>query len=136
MTSSTLPAAPLPSTSTPHRGHRLALLLRGRPQDPRWVRPALLVLLGGTALLALGSIVSAIAPTFTVFVLAQVPIGVAVAVLVSAGAAAAGEWAEPGRQTRLLSSTLLGPPTAWENDRPTLPSQTRLCGNNPITSSA
>ena len=71
------------------------------------------LLLGGTALLALGSILSAVAPTFEVFVLAQVPIGVAVAVLVSAGAAAAGEWAAPGRQTRLLSSTLLGPPTAW-----------------------
>jgi predicted MFS family arabinose efflux permease len=71
------------------------------------------LLLGGTGLLALGSILSAAAPTFEVFVLAQVPIGVAVAVLVSAGAAAAGEWAAPGRQTRLLSSTLLGPPTAW-----------------------
>jgi DHA1 family inner membrane transport protein len=71
------------------------------------------LLLGGTGLLALGSILSAVAPTFEVFVLAQVPIGVAVAVLVSAGAAAAGEWAAPGRQTRLLSSTLLGPPTAW-----------------------
>jgi MFS transporter, DHA1 family, inner membrane transport protein len=71
------------------------------------------LLLGGAGLLALGSILSAVAPTFEVFVLAQVPIGVAVAVLVSAGAAAAGEWAAPGRQTRLLSSTLLGPPTAW-----------------------
>ena len=71
------------------------------------------LLLGGAGLLALGSILSALAPNFAVFVLAQVPIGVAVAVLVSAGAAAAGEWAEPGRQTRLLSSTLLGPPMAW-----------------------
>jgi predicted MFS family arabinose efflux permease len=71
------------------------------------------LLLGGTGLLALGSLVSAAAPTFAVFVLAQVPIGVAVAVLVSAGAAAAGEWAQPGGRTRLLSSTLLGPPVAW-----------------------
>jgi MFS transporter, DHA1 family, inner membrane transport protein len=71
------------------------------------------LLLGGAGLLAIGSILSAVAPNFAVFVLAQVPIGIAVAVLVSAGAAAAGEWAEPGRQTRLLSSTLLGPPMAW-----------------------
>jgi predicted MFS family arabinose efflux permease len=71
------------------------------------------LLLGGAALLALGSLLSAAAPTFAVFVVAQIPIGVAVAVLVSAGAAAAGEWAQPDGRTRLLSSTLLGPPVAW-----------------------
>ena len=71
------------------------------------------LLLGGAALLALGSLMSAAAPNFTVFVLAQIPVGVAIAVLVSAGAAAAGEWAQPGGGIRLLSSTLLGPPTAW-----------------------
>ena len=71
------------------------------------------LLLAGSGLLALGSLLSAAAPNFAVFVLAQVPIGVAIAVLVSAGAAAAGEWAQPGGRTRLLSSTLLGPPAAW-----------------------
>lgn len=71
------------------------------------------LLLGGAALLGLGSLLSAVAPNFAVFVLAQVPVGVAIAVLVSAGAAAAGEWAQPGGGNRLLSSTLLGPPTAW-----------------------
>lgn len=71
------------------------------------------LLLGGAGLLALGSILSAAAPSFAVFVVAQVPIGVAVAVLVSAGAAAAAEWAQPGGRTRLLSASLLGPPMAW-----------------------
>ena len=71
------------------------------------------LLLGGAGLLALGSLLSAAAPSFTVFVLAQVPVGVAIAVLVSSGAAAAGEWAQPGGGNRLLSSTLLGPPMAW-----------------------
>jgi DHA1 family inner membrane transport protein len=71
------------------------------------------LLLGGTGLLALGSLVSAAAPSFTVFALAQIPVGVAIAVLVSSGAAAAGEWAQPGGGNRLLSSTLLGPPMAW-----------------------
>jgi predicted MFS family arabinose efflux permease len=71
------------------------------------------LLLGGAGLLAAGSVLSAVAPSFAVFVLAQIPVGVAIAVLVSAGAAAAGEWARPSGQTRLLSSTLLGPPTAW-----------------------
>ncbi len=35
----------------PHRRSRLATLVRGRPEDPAWSRPALLVLLIGTGLL-------------------------------------------------------------------------------------
>jgi MFS transporter, DHA1 family, inner membrane transport protein len=71
------------------------------------------LLLAGAALLALGSLLSAAAPSFAVFAAAQVPIGLAVAVLVSAGAAAAGEWAAPERRARVLSWTLIGPPLAW-----------------------
>ena len=45
-------AASTPGTETP-RGGRFARLLRGPAEDPRWARPALLVLLAGTALLYL-----------------------------------------------------------------------------------
>jgi len=34
---------------SPERAGRAARIVRGRPEDPRWVRPALLVLLAGTA---------------------------------------------------------------------------------------
>ena len=37
--------------ATPARGNRLTVLLRGRPEDPRWVRPALLAVLALTAAL-------------------------------------------------------------------------------------
>jgi len=39
--------------ASPRRGGRLHRLLSGRPGDPRWARPALLVLLGATAVLYL-----------------------------------------------------------------------------------
>ena len=42
--------APGPPAPTPPAG-RMARLVRGRPQDPAWVRPALLVLLVGTGFL-------------------------------------------------------------------------------------
>src|SRR4051794_31679899 len=46
-----------PSTSPPATGappaSRLARVLRGRPQDPAWARPSLLVLMAATALLYL-----------------------------------------------------------------------------------
>ncbi len=45
--------APDPVASVPARGGRLRRLVRGRPQDPSWVRPSLLALLSGTALLYL-----------------------------------------------------------------------------------
>jgi 4-amino-4-deoxy-L-arabinose transferase-like glycosyltransferase len=45
-------AVATPGTETP-RGGRFARLLRGPAEDPRWARPALLVLLAGTALLYL-----------------------------------------------------------------------------------
>src|SRR6266446_3577089 len=39
--------------ASPRGAGRLHRLLGGRPEDPRWARPALLVLLGATALLYL-----------------------------------------------------------------------------------
>jgi predicted MFS family arabinose efflux permease len=40
-------------------------------------------------------------------------IGLAVAVLISAGAAAAGEWTAPEDRSRVLARTLMGPAPAW-----------------------
>lgn len=71
------------------------------------------LMLAGAALLAAGSAVSAAASTFVVLAAAQVLIGLAVAVMVSAGVAAAGEWTSPEERPRVLARTLLGPPLAW-----------------------
>jgi 4-amino-4-deoxy-L-arabinose transferase-like glycosyltransferase len=63
MTTTTLPVpvtAPDPGSvpapveiEPPRASRRISWLWRGRPEDPRWVRPALLVLLGATAILYL-----------------------------------------------------------------------------------
>jgi DHA1 family inner membrane transport protein len=66
-----------------------------------------------TALLALGDLGSAVAPTFAVLAAAQVLIGAAVAGVVAAGTAAVGVWAGEGERTRVLSWALIGQPTAW-----------------------
>jgi DHA1 family inner membrane transport protein len=71
------------------------------------------LLVGGLALLALGSLASAIAPSFTMLAAAQVAIGAGVAAVLSAGVAAAAEWARPDQRTRVLSWALLGQPAAW-----------------------
>jgi predicted MFS family arabinose efflux permease len=65
------------------------------------------------ALLALASLASAAAPGFPALALAQLPVGVAVAVLTSAGTLAAAEWTSPERRTRSLSWALIGQPSAW-----------------------
>src|SRR5262245_48787773 len=70
-------------------------------------------LLAGAALLAAASIASAAAPSFAVLALAQVAVGVAVAVLTTAGTLAAAEWAAPELRTRALSWALVGQPAAW-----------------------
>jgi MFS transporter, DHA1 family, inner membrane transport protein len=70
-------------------------------------------LLLGSALLAAGSVASAVAPTFALLALAQVPIGIAVAVLTTAGTLAAAEWVAPEHRTRALSWALVGQPCAW-----------------------
>jgi DHA1 family inner membrane transport protein len=70
-------------------------------------------LLAASALLAIASIASAAAPTFPLLALAQLPVGVAVAVLTTAGTLAAAEWVAPELRTRTLSWALIGQPTAW-----------------------
>ena len=52
-------------------------------------------LLAASALLALGSLASAAAPSFLLLALAQVPVGVAVAALTTSGTLAAAEWVPP-----------------------------------------
>jgi predicted MFS family arabinose efflux permease len=70
-------------------------------------------LLAASTLLALGSVASAAAPSFALLALAQLPVGVAVAVLTTAGTLAAAEWVSPERRTQTLSWALVGQPAAW-----------------------
>ena len=67
------------------------------------------LLVGGSILLAAGSLASAAAPNFAVLALAQLPVGVAVAVLVTAGTLAVAEWV-PAEQRAPASSP--GPSSA------------------------
>lgn len=70
-------------------------------------------LLGASVLLALGSLASAAAPGYTLLAVAQLPVGVAVAVLTTAGTLAAAEWVPVELRTRTLSWALVGQPAAW-----------------------
>jgi predicted MFS family arabinose efflux permease len=71
------------------------------------------LLLAGLAMLAVGSLLSAAAPSFAVLAAAQVALGTGMAMVLSAGLAAAAEWSLPGQQSRVLSWALLGQPVAW-----------------------
>ena len=71
------------------------------------------VLAGGTAGLALASLVSAAAPNFAVLAAAQAMLGVSVAALLVGGTVAAAEWVPRQHRTRVLSWALVGPPAAW-----------------------
>lgn len=71
------------------------------------------LLIVGLTGLGLGSLASALAPTFIVLVGAQVAIGSSLAVVLSAGVAAAGAWAPEESRPRVLSWTLAGQPVAW-----------------------
>jgi predicted MFS family arabinose efflux permease len=90
-----------------------------------------LTFLGGGAgprrLLALGllcmagaSIASALAPSFAVLALAQVPLGVAFSLLLSSGVAAVADWAPPEQRARVLAWTLNGQPAAWVAGMPVI----------------
>jgi MFS transporter, DHA1 family, inner membrane transport protein len=70
-------------------------------------------LLAGSALLALGSLASAGAPTFMLLAVAQVPVGAGIAILTTAGTLAAAEWVPPERRASVLSWALIGQPAAW-----------------------
>src|SRR5215216_5777849 len=82
-------------------------------------RPGLRELLSaGAALVALGSALSAAAPTFTVLAVAQGVAGVGIGLLVAAGIAAAGEWPEPARRPHVLAWAIAGMPAAWITGMP------------------
>jgi predicted MFS family arabinose efflux permease len=67
----------------------------------------------GSALLALGSLASALAPTFVLLAAAQIPAWAGVATLIAAGVAAASSWSDDSNRTRVVAHALAGPPTAW-----------------------
>lgn len=75
--------------------------------------PLIRLLNGGLALLAIGGLGSAVAPTFLILLLAQVPVGVGLALVLSSGLAAADAWSEPGEGAKTLSWALVGQPVAW-----------------------
>lgn len=70
-------------------------------------------LLGGSFLLALGSLASAAAPSIGVLAAAQMPVGAGIAILTTAGTLAAAEWVPVERRTATLSWALIGQPGAW-----------------------
>lgn len=70
-------------------------------------------LLGGSLLLALGSLASAGAPSIGLLAAAQVPVGAGVAILTTAGTLAAAEWVPVERRAATLSWALIGQPAAW-----------------------
>ena len=70
-------------------------------------------LLAGAVLLGLGSLASACAPSFVVLLAAQVPLGVGVAGLTTAGTLAAAEWVPEEHRMRTLSWAVVGQPAAW-----------------------
>lgn len=67
----------------------------------------------GLSLLAVGSLASAIAPSFALLMAAQVAIGLGLALVLSGGLAASEAWAASGESARLLSWALIGQPVAW-----------------------
>jgi MFS transporter, DHA1 family, inner membrane transport protein len=77
-------------------------------------RPRLATLLSaGTALVTVGSVLSAAAPSFAVMAAAQGVIGVGIGVLIAVGIAAAGEWSTPEERAHTLAWTIAGMPSAW-----------------------
>ncbi|HEX4747893.1 MAG TPA: MFS transporter [Gaiellaceae bacterium] len=71
------------------------------------------LLLAGVGMLAVGSLVSAIAPDFPVLIAAQFLAGLGIGVSYSAAVAATAEWSASAERSRVLAIALLGPPLAW-----------------------
>ncbi len=85
----------------------LAVVLVGRRVGPRRL------LLAGNALLVLGSVASAVAPSLTALAVAQVAIGGATGLLVSGALAAAAAWVAPERRAATVAWASLGQPASW-----------------------
>jgi len=72
------------------------------------------VLLGsGLWLLAGGSLLTSIAPSYLMLLITHVVIGLGLAAVLSAGFAASEVWAVDGDRARVLSRALIGQPVAW-----------------------
>ena len=71
------------------------------------------LLLGGVVTLAIGSLVSAVAPDFPLLIAAQVVAGFGIGISYSAAVAATAEWSTATERSRVLAIALLGPPLAW-----------------------
>jgi predicted MFS family arabinose efflux permease len=67
----------------------------------------------GSALMAVGSLASAAAPSFHLLALAQAPVWAGMAILIAAGVAATAAWSEPDQRTKVVAHALAGPPVAW-----------------------
>jgi predicted MFS family arabinose efflux permease len=77
----------------------------------RYQKRSLLAL--GALLVGAGSLASALAPSFAVLTVAQVPVWAGTAILVSAGVSATASWSAPGERARVVAHALAGPPVAW-----------------------
>jgi MFS family permease len=64
-------------------------------------------------MLLLASVASALAPSFAILAIAQLAIGVGIAILLSGAVAAAAEWTPPETRSRVLAWALVGQPAAW-----------------------
>src|SRR5256714_961534 len=82
--------------------------------------PYRLLLAGGAAFVAVGSVASAVAPSFQMLALAQVPLWVGISTLVAGGIGAAGAWSAPEERARLVARSLAGAPAAWIIGLPTI----------------
>lgn len=71
------------------------------------------LLSAGLWLLLLASVASALAPSFAILAIAQLAIGVGIAILLSGAVAAAAEWTPPETRSRVLAWALVGQPAAW-----------------------
>jgi DHA1 family inner membrane transport protein len=82
--------------------------------------PYRLLLAGGAAFVAVGSVASAIAPSFQALAIAQVPLWMGISTLVAGGIGAAGAWSAPEDRARLVARSLAGAPAAWIVGMPTI----------------
>ena len=71
------------------------------------------ILVGSSALVAVGSVASAAAPSFLALALGQLPLWIGVAGLVAGGIGAAGVWSTPDARARVVARALAGAPAAW-----------------------
>lgn len=71
------------------------------------------LLQAGLGFLGVGSLLSAAAPSYAFLAFAQVPVGIGIALVLSAAVAAPGEWVSAEARSRVLSWTLIGNAGAW-----------------------